>query len=97
VASEAAGAPPEAVDADPLATAAPVRAGAGDRDFQDVGTDPALDAGEVAAPADQLTIGRRAMRATPAEQRDRLEQARLAGCIGAVDQVRAGSERGVER
>jgi hypothetical protein len=37
------------------------------------------------------------MRASPAEQRDRLEQARLAGRIGPVDQVRAGAEGGVER
>jgi hypothetical protein len=70
---EATGAAPEAVDADPLATAAPVRAGAGDRDLQDVGSDPTLDAGQVAAPADQLAVGRRPMRPTPAEQRDRLE------------------------
>jgi hypothetical protein len=36
------------------------------------------------------------MRATPAEQGDRLEQARLAGRIGPDDKVSAGPERRIE-
>ena len=36
------------------------------------------------------------MRATPGQQHDRLEQAGLAGRIGPPDELRAGSEVGVE-
>ena len=73
----------DAVDPDPLAAAAAVRAGAGDRDLEDVAPDPPLDPGEVATPADQLAVGAGAVRPAPAEQRDRLEQAGLAGGVRA--------------
>ena len=60
-------------------------------------SESALDPGQVAAPADQLAVGRRPVRAAPGQQDDRLEQARLAGRVRAPDELRAGAERRVER
>lgn len=84
------------VDPDPLAATRPIGPGSLDRDLEDIVADPALDPRKVVTPADQLTIGARAMGPPPAEQRDGLEQAGLAGGVRPPDQLGAGPERGVE-
>lgn len=96
VPSEARGAPSDAVDPDALAAAAAVGPGALDGDLEDVAPDVTLDPGQVSSPADELTVGGRPVAASPAEQGDPLEQARLAGGIGTPDQLGAGTEGGIE-
>ena len=90
------GAARDAVHADPLAGAAAgasARARPRRRRASSGGAsgrpDPRLDAGQLPAPADELALGARAVRAAPGQQDDRLEQARLAGRVGAPDQLRA--------
>ena len=89
-------APADAVDPDPLAPGAAVGAGPDDRDLDGVRAEAALDPREVALPADQLAVGRRPVRAPPGQEHDRLEEAGLAGRVGAPDQLRPGPEGGLE-
>jgi len=56
-----------------------------------------LDPGEVRAPADQLAVGRGAMRPTPGQQDDPLEQAGLARGIRTDDELRTGPEGRLQR
>ena len=95
--TKAAGSPSHPVHPDPLASAPAVRARSSDRDFQDVSPDVPLHPGQVRPPADQLAIGRGPVRAAPTKQRDRFEQARLAGRIGSPDEMRPGPERRLQR
>ena len=86
----------DAVDADPLPAlpAAPGRTRA--TSIVSVAR-RAFDAGQLAAPADELGVGRRPVRPAPGEQDDRLEEARLAGRIRPDDELRPGPEGGLER
>jgi hypothetical protein len=99
--AERRGPPADPVDPDPLPAAATAADAAGsgalDSDLEDIATDPSFDAGEVASPADELAVGRGAMRAAPAEQGDRLEETGLAGRVGTPDEVRTGTEVDRER
>jgi hypothetical protein len=89
--------PADAVDPDPLAATGTIGPRALDRDLEDVGADRPFDTGQVPTPADQLAVGAGPVRTAPAKQRDRLEEARLAGCVRAPDQMRPGVEGGVDR
>ena len=89
-------APGDAVDPDPLATGRPGGAGADDRELQGVTAEMALDPRQVGPPADELAVGRGPVAATPGEQDDRFEEARLPGRVRAPDELRSGAEGGVE-
>ena len=96
-ARQAAGPSGNPVDADPLALAGAV---GHQRNLEGrvLGhRDVAFHAGKRPAPADHLGVRRRSMRAPPGQQHDRLEQARLAGRVGAPDELRPRPERGLER
>ena len=102
-AREGGGAARDPVHADALANAS--ARGLHERDLEGVAilgrrsrpTHPRLNAGQLTAPAHELAVGARPVRATPGQQDDGLEQARLAGRVGAPHQLRAGVEHGVER
>ena len=87
----------DAVDADPLPGAA--GAGPDERDLDgsraSAGSpaDAGLDPGELLAPADELALRGRAVRAAPGEEDDRLEEARLAGGVRAPHELRARARR----
>jgi hypothetical protein len=80
------------VHPDPLPRAAATHARAAERDLDRLRPGPALDAGDVGAPPDQLRVGRRPVGSAPGEQHDRLEEARLAGGVRPHDEVRSRAE-----
>jgi hypothetical protein len=87
------------VHLDPFPAAARDRGGTGPNEghVERLTIDDGLDPGDVRAPADELGVGCRAVGVAPGEQDDRLEEAGLAGGIGAPDQLRSGTELGLER
>src|SRR5215218_1051765 len=101
--AEAGRTPRDAVHPDPLACAA--GRGPHERDLHRVPSlgrristaHPRLDPCQLLAPADELALGRRAMAATPREEHDRLEEARLAGGVGAPHELWPWLEHGIER
>src|SRR4029079_17264974 len=90
-------APGAPVHPDPLPRAAATLAGAAERDLDRLRPGPALDAGDVRAPPDQLRVGRGPVRSAPGEQHDRLEEARLARGVRPHDEVRSRPEGELRR
>ena len=61
-----------------------------DAHLDDVATEAALDPRHVGGPADQLAVRRGPVRATPGDQGDGFEEARLARGVRSPDQLRPG-------